>query len=91
VIAFAEDLARLKRQILELLEKDREFRHAVVGMLKLERVLKGFRRQDRKFEKLLESLNRHEAELVKLREDFNKIGLEMAKLREDMIAGIQET
>jgi predicted nuclease with TOPRIM domain len=89
VIAFAEDLARLKRQILELLEKDREFRHAVVGMLKLERVLKGLRRQDRKFEKLLESLNRHEAELVKLREDFNKIGLEMAKLREDMIAGFR--
>jgi len=89
VIAFAEDLARLKRQLLELLEKDREFRHAVVGMLKLERVLRVLRRRDKKFEKLLESLNKHEAELVKIREDFNKIGLEIAKLREDMNAGFK--
>ena len=89
MIAFAEDLARLKRQLLELLEKDREFRHAVVGMLKLERVLRVLRRRDKKFEKLLESLNKHEAELVKLREDFNKIGLEIAKLREDMNAGFK--
>ena len=89
MIALAEDLARLKRQLLELLEKDREFRHAVVGMLKLERVLRGLRRHDKKFEKLLESLNRHEAELVKLREDFNKIELEIAKLREDMMLGFK--
>ena len=89
MIALAEDLARLKRQILELLEKDREFRHAVVGMLKLDRVLRGLRRHDRKLEKLLESLNKHEAELVKLREDFNKVVVEMARLREDMNAGFK--
>jgi tRNA(Leu) C34 or U34 (ribose-2'-O)-methylase TrmL len=65
VIAFAKDLARLKRQILELLEKDREFRRAVMDMLELESI-----EHDEKFEKLLESLNRHEAQLVKLREDM---------------------
>jgi predicted nuclease with TOPRIM domain len=89
VIALAEDLARLKRQFLELLEKDKEFRHAVVGMLKFNRILRRLEKHDGKFEKLLESLNRHEAELVKLREDFNKIGLEIAKLREDMMLGFK--
>jgi uncharacterized membrane-anchored protein YhcB (DUF1043 family) len=100
VIAFAEDLARLKRQLLELLEKDKEFRHAVVGMLKLGRVLRRLKKHDEKFEKLLESLNRHEAQLVKLREDMNagfkrhdevleRHAQELAKLREDMNAGFR--
>jgi exonuclease VII large subunit len=82
VIAFAEQPSRLKRQILELLEKDKEFRHAVMGMLELERISEGLKKHDEKFEKLLESLNRHEAELVKLREDMNK-------LREDMMLGFK--
>jgi len=77
----------LKRQILELLEKDREFRHAVVGMLKFDRILRRLKKHDEKFEKLLESLNRHEAQLVKLREDMNagfkRHDEELAKLRED--------
>jgi exonuclease VII small subunit len=89
VIAFAERLARLKRRFLELLEKDLEFRRAVVGMLELERILEGLKRHDEKFEEVLERLDRHEAELVKLREDFNKLGGEVAKLREDMVAGFR--
>jgi predicted nuclease with TOPRIM domain len=95
VIAFAEQPSRLKRQILELLEKDKEFRHAVMGMLELERISEGLKKHDEKFEKLLESLNRHEAQLVKLREDMNagfkrhdeileRHAQELAKLREDM-------
>jgi predicted nuclease with TOPRIM domain len=89
VVAFAEQLARLKRRFLELLEKDSEFRRAVVGMLELERILEGLKRHDEKFEEVLERLDRHEAELVKLREDFNKLGGEVAKLREDMVAGFR--
>ena len=95
MIAFAEQPSRLKRQILELLEKDKEFRHAVMGMLELERISEGLKKHDEKFEKLLESLNRHEAQLVKLREDMNagfkrhdeileRHAQELAKLREDM-------
>ena len=89
MVAFAEQLARLKRRFLELLEKDSEFRRAVVGMLELERILEGLKRHDEKFEEVLERLDRHEAELVKLREDFNKLGGEVAKLREDMVAGFR--
>ena len=95
MIAFAEQPSRLKRQLLELLEKDKEFRHAVMGMLELERISEGLKKHDEKFEKLLESLNRHEAQLVKLREDMNagfkrhdeileRHAQELAKLREDM-------
>jgi hypothetical protein len=39
VIAFAERSMQLKRQFLELLEKDKEFRLAVVGYLGLSETL----------------------------------------------------
>ncbi len=43
----------LKEEFLELLEKDKEFRYAVAGLVGLEAILK--------------RLDKHEAELVKLR------------------------
>jgi len=70
---------RLKEEFLELLEKDKEFRYAVAGLVGLEEILK--------------RLDKHEAELVKLREDmlasFKRHDEEIAKLREDMIAGFK--
>ena len=74
-------LLSLKDEFISLLEKDREFRYAVAGLLGLEEVLR--------------RLDRNEQELVKLREDFNKLREDMnkgfrrhdeeiAKLREDM-------
>jgi septation ring formation regulator EzrA len=100
VIAFAERSTRLKRQFLELLEKDLEFRHAILGMLELERISEGLKRHDEKFEEILKSLDKHEAQLVKLREDMNagfkrhdeelaKLREDMNKLREDMILGFK--
>jgi hypothetical protein len=80
---------RLKRQFLELLEKDLEFRRAVVGMLELEKIIEGLKKHDEKFEKILEKLEGHKTELVRFREDFNKLGEEMTKLREDMILGFK--
>jgi exonuclease VII small subunit len=100
VIAFAERSTRLKRQFLELLEKDLEFRRAILGMLELEKISEGLKRHDEKFEEILKSLDRHEAQLVKLREDMNagfrrhdeelaKLREDMNKLREDMILGFK--
>jgi len=61
------------------LEKDKEFRYAVAGLVGLEEILK--------------RLDKHEAELVKLREDmvagFKRHDEEIAKLREDMVAGFR--
>lgn len=48
----------LKEEFLSLLERDKEFRYAVAGLIGLEEILR--------------RLDRHEEELVKLREDTNK-------------------
>lgn len=48
----------LKDEFIALLERDREFRYAVAGLLGLEEILK--------------RLDRHEEQLARLREDMNK-------------------
>ena len=65
----------LKREFLELLDKDLEFRYAVAGYLGLSEILKR-----------LDSLAK---EQVRFREEQTKIWNEIAKLREDMIAGFK--
>ncbi|MEM2912322.1 MAG: DUF3782 domain-containing protein [Candidatus Bathyarchaeia archaeon] len=61
----------LKEEFLNLLEKDKEFRYAVAGLLGLEEILK--------------RLDKHEEELVKLRKELVKLGEEQVKLREEQI------
>jgi len=57
------DALSLKDEFLTLLEKDREFRYAVAGLLGLEEILR--------------RLDRNEQELIKLREDLNKLREDM--------------
>ena len=52
-------MSSLKKEFLDLLKSDEEFRYAVAGLIGLEEVLR--------------RLDRHESELVKLREDMNKL------------------
>ncbi|MGQ9469244.1 MAG: PD-(D/E)XK nuclease family protein [Nitrososphaerales archaeon] len=63
----------LKEEFLSLLERDKEFRYAVAGLLGLEEILR--------------SLDKHGGELTKLREDLVKLREDLVKLREDMNAG----
>ncbi|MEM3028062.1 MAG: hypothetical protein QW220_04975 [Candidatus Bathyarchaeia archaeon] len=56
----------IKREILELLEKDLEFRYAVAGYLGLSEILK-------RLDNLAEEQTRLAKEQMKLREDFNKM------------------
>ena len=74
----------IKEELLRLLEKDKEFRYAVAGLIGLDQILM--------------RLDKHEEELIKLREDMNRLredmnrgfrryDSEMAKLREDMNRG----
>lgn len=65
----------LKEEFLSLLEKDKEFRYAVAGLLGLEEILK--------------RLDKHEEELVKLRKEQIRLREEQIKMREDMIAGFK--
>lgn len=65
----------LKEEFLSLLEKDKEFRYAVAGLLGLEEILK--------------RLDRHEEELVKLRKEQIRLREEQIKMRKDMVAGFK--
>ncbi|MGQ9543215.1 MAG: hypothetical protein ACUVTM_03870, partial [Candidatus Bathyarchaeia archaeon] len=76
----------LKEELLTLLERDKEFRYAVAGLIGLEEILKRLDRHE-------EILVKHSEELLRLREDmtigFKRHDEEIAKLREDMIKGFQ--
>ncbi len=68
-------MSSLKKEFLDLLKTDEEFRYAVAGLIGLEEVLR--------------RLDRHESELVKLREDMNKLREDTNRLREDMNRGFE--
>jgi hypothetical protein len=83
----------LKEEFLALLEKDKDFRYAVAGLLGFEEILRRLDKHEEELVKLREDLNRlgenmllgfkrHDEELVKLREEMNK-------LREDMLRGFE--
>lgn len=71
---------RLKRQILNLLKKDEEFRYAVAGLIGLEEILKRLDRHEEHIKQILTRLDRHEEEIKKLREDMNR-GFELMERR----------
>jgi nitrate reductase assembly molybdenum cofactor insertion protein NarJ len=50
----------LKREFLELLEKNREFRYAVAGYLGLDEILKRLDKHDEKFNEILSRLDEHD-------------------------------
>ncbi|MBS7626869.1 DUF3782 domain-containing protein [Candidatus Bathyarchaeota archaeon] len=90
----------LKEELLGLLERDKEFRYAVVGLIGLEEILKRLDRNEEilmRHEKILmrheEILLKHSEELLKLREDmmegFRRHDEELAKLRSDMNRGFE--
>ena len=72
----------LKDEFLALLERDKEFRYAVAGLIGLEEVLKRLDRHEEQLVKLREDMNKLREDLIGLREDTNK-------LREDMIRGFE--
>jgi len=79
VIAFAEHLTQLKRQLLELLEKDLEFRYAVAGYLGLSEVLK-------RLDSIEEGIKRLWEEVKSLREGQNRLWENVNKLWEEVRA-----
>lgn len=62
----------IKDEFLSLLEKDREFRYAVAGLLGLEEILRKLDAHEERMVKLEERMLRVEEELAKLREDMNR-------------------
>ena len=82
MIAFAEQLAQLKRQLLELLDKDVEFRYAVAGYLGLSEILKRLDSIEESTRKLWENQNKLWEEVRALREDQHRLWEEVRALRE---------
>ena len=89
--------SRLREEFLELLEKDREFRYAVLGYLGMAEVLKrleliaeelvrlreDFKEMRDEQARLGGELRRLAEEQVRLREDFGELRKEQVRLRED--------
>ncbi|MEM4638700.1 MAG: DUF3782 domain-containing protein [Thermofilum sp.] len=94
----------LRKRFLELLERDKEFRHAVAGLLGLGEILQRLDKNEKQLVKLRRDLRRgfklYEEEMARLREDMKegfrrhgeeiaRIWEELAKLREDMQEGFR--
>lgn len=77
----------IKEELLNLLEKDREFRLAVAGLIGLEEILKRLEQNDQQLTKL-----RKDMLLVfkKHREILTKHTTEITKLRRDMLLGFKK-
>ncbi len=75
-------MSRLKRSVLELLEKDLEFRYAVAGYLGLSELMKRMDSLEENMVKLLENQSKLWEEVKGLREGQNKLWEEIRDLRE---------
>ena len=79
----AESTSKLKRELLDLLEKDVEFRYAVAGLLGISEIL-------RRLEKLEESLVRLWEEVKELIEGQRRLWEEVRALRESQHRLLEE-
>ncbi len=83
----------IKREFLELLEKDREFRYAVAGYLGLDEILKRLDKHDEKFNEVLSRLDEHDKKfneiLSRLNEHDRKFN-EMLAILKDHTAILKE-
>jgi len=104
LLPMARVAGRLKKEFLDLLEKDLEFRYAVAGYLGLSEILKRLEEHDKKFEEVLaeiralrEGQNKLWENANKLWENVNKLWEEVRALREgqnklwEEVRGLRET
>ena len=77
----------LKREFLELLDKDLKFRYAIAGYLGLSEVLKRLDSIAEEQVRIREEQTKIWVEVKNLREGQNRLLEELAKLRQDMIEG----
>ncbi len=72
----------LKKEILRLIEEDREFRYAVMGLLGMSELLERFSRLEERQQRLEERFARLEERQQKLEERFAKLDERFARLEE---------
>ncbi|MGB9727143.1 MAG: hypothetical protein ACPLZF_01925 [Nitrososphaeria archaeon] len=81
---------KLKREFIELLEKDTEFRYIVAGFLGLSEILKRLDRLEEGQNRLWESQNRLWEEVKSLREEENRLWREVNRMRKYMVSGFRD-
>ncbi|MGP3703515.1 MAG: DUF3782 domain-containing protein [Candidatus Bathyarchaeota archaeon] len=79
----------LKEEFLSLIEKDKEFRYAVAGLLGLEEILRRLDRHEDRLVKIWEEIKSLREEQKKLGEEQVRLREDMNKLREDMLLGFK--
>ena len=85
LLPMARVAGRLKKEFLDLLEKDLEFRYAVAGYLGLSEILKRLEEHDKKFEEVLAEIRALREGQSKLWENANKLWEEVRGLRETYV------
>jgi predicted nuclease with TOPRIM domain len=81
--------SELKRQFMELLEKDVEFRYAVAGYLGLSEIIKRLDEHDRKFNEILAEIKALREDQKRLWENQNKLWENQNRLWEEIKALIE--
>jgi hypothetical protein len=74
---------KLKKEFIELLERDRDFRYTVAGYLGLSEILK-------RLDRLEEGQNRLWEEVKSLREGQNRLWDEVRRMRKYMVSGFRD-
>ncbi len=76
-------MQNLKKQFLQLLEKDKEFRYTVAGYLGISEMMKRFDATQEEIKKLREDFNTMRAEVTRIWEEMRLLREEQRRLRED--------
>jgi len=74
----------LKEEILDLLEKDREFRYAVAGLIGMQEILQRLDRHEEIMQKMLARLDRHEETMQKMLERLDRHEEAIKRLWEEL-------
>jgi len=75
----------LKEEFIKLLERDKEFRYTVAGLLGYRDILERLEKHDQKFNQILKELEEHRKILRKHDEKFEEIISEIQALRKDFL------
>ena len=80
---------KLRREFIDLLEKDKEFRYTVAGYIGLSEILEKLDRHEAHILEMLKRLDRHESTIAEILKRLDRHEEELVKLREDMNRGFE--
>ena len=76
---------KLKQEFIDLLERDKEFRYTVLGLLGIREIMERLEKHDRILVELSQRLLRVEEELVRLRQEMARFEQELVHLKQELV------